>query len=309
MESHSLVESDGVWEQGVPQERITVWKRSKAGYLSEVTKIFSRLDKVLQDYHFTSEVTELSRRLKDQWARYCFVYSEIMSHLPEDSGRANERDRFNDQTRAYERYSFLIEQFLTRAEVESGGAGSRALLAQEPGISIERVSFPRDAQSSVLTGSRKSRRSRRSSSHGSRSRENAAVESVLAKAKLTQLKKAKERKLKQQLLLLENEIADAEDKADLAQIRTHFYEHLDSDKGSEGSEEVPIIDDPSTKPVDLEKVVQYSDPQAKENLEPFIPESCLKEVQQRIIVPEQRLLEEVPRSTLDPRAPPFPQPN
>ena len=84
---------------------------------------------------------------------------------------------------------------------------------------------------------------------------------------------------------------------------------MDSDKGSEGSEEVPIIDEPSTKPVDLEKVVQYSDPRVKENLEPFFPESCLKEVQLRIIIPESRLLEEVPRSTLDPRAPPFPQPN
>ena len=77
-----------------------------------------------------------------------------------------------------------------------------------------------------MTGSRKSRRSSRSSSHGSRSRENAAVESVLAEAKLTQLKRAKERKLKQQLLLLENEIADAEDEADLSRIRTCFYEHL-----------------------------------------------------------------------------------
>ena len=162
-----------------------------------MTKIFSRLDEVLKDYCFTSEVTELSPHLKDQWALYCFVYNEIMSHLPEDSERANERDCFNDQTQAYERYSFLIEQFLTRAELESGGAGSRALLAQEPGISEERVSFPRDAQSSVLTGSQKSRRSSHSSSHGSRSHENAAVESVLAEAKLTQLKRAKERKLKQ----------------------------------------------------------------------------------------------------------------
>ena len=42
------------------------------------------------------------------------------------------------------------------------------------------------------------------------------MESVLAEAKLMQLKRAKERKLKQQLLLLENEIADAEDEADLA---------------------------------------------------------------------------------------------
>ena len=72
---------------------------------------------------------------------------------------------------------------------------------------------------------------------------------------------------------------------------------------------MPIIYESYTKPVDLEKVVQYSDPRVKENLEPFIPESCLKEVQPCIIVPEPRLLEEVPRSTLGPRAPPFPQPN
>lgn len=67
------------------------------------------------------------------------------------------------------------------------------------------------------------------------------MESVLAETKLTQLKRAKERKLKQRLLLLENEIADAENEADLARTRTRFYEHLDSDKGSEGSKGVPII--------------------------------------------------------------------
>ena len=64
MESHSLAESDDVQEQGVPQERITVWKRLKAGHLGEMTKIFSRLDEVLKDNRFTSEVMELSRRLK-----------------------------------------------------------------------------------------------------------------------------------------------------------------------------------------------------------------------------------------------------
>ena len=229
-----------------------------------------------------------------------------MSHLPEDSERANERDRFNGQTRAYEIYSFLIEQFLTRAELQNGGTESRALSAQDhPGISEERVSFPRDAQSSVLTGSRKSRRSSRSS----RSRENAAVESVLAEAKLTQLRRAKERKLKQQLLLLENEKADAEDEADLARVRTRFYEHLDSDKESEGSEEMPIIVEPYTNPVALEKVVQYLDPRLKEKLESFIPESSLKEAQPRTIVPDPTILDEVPGSTLNPRAPPFPQPN
>ena len=119
----------------------------------------------------------------------------------------------------------------------------------------------------------------------------------------------KERKLKQQLLLLENEIADrqtdadAEDEADLAQIRTRFYEHLDSDKGSKGSEEMPIINEPYTKPVALEKAVQYPDPRLKEKLESFIPESCLKEAQPHTVVPDPTILDEVPGSTLNPRAP------
>ena len=32
---------------------------------------------------------------------------------------------------------------------------------------------------------------------------------------------------------------------------------MDSDKGSKGSEEVPLIDKPSTEPVALEKLVQH----------------------------------------------------
>ena len=106
--------------------------------------------------------------------------------------------------------------------------------------------------------------------------------------------------------MLENEIADAEDERDVARIRTRFYEYLDSDKGSEGSEEMPIFDEPYTKPAALEKVVQYPDPRLKEKLESFIPESCLKETPLRTIVPDQRLIEELPRSTLNPRAPPYP---
>ena len=93
-----------------------------------------------------------------------FLHNEIMSHLSDDSERADERDRFNEKTREYERYCFLNEQFLTRAELQSGKAiRSRALSVQKPGISEERVSqVPRDAQSSAMTGSRKLRRSSRS---------------------------------------------------------------------------------------------------------------------------------------------------
>jgi len=58
--------------------------------------------------------------------------------------------------------------------------------------------------------------------------------------------------------------------------KTRFYEYLDLDKGSEGSEEVPIVNETSTEPVALEKVVQYSDPRVNEKPEPFIPGACLK---------------------------------
>ena len=62
-----MVESDYMWEQTVPPERIIVWKRSKAGHFSKMTKIFRHLDEVLKNYRFTSEVMELSCGLKDQW--------------------------------------------------------------------------------------------------------------------------------------------------------------------------------------------------------------------------------------------------
>ena len=59
----------------------------------------------------------------------------------------------------------------------------------------------------------------------------------------------------------------------------------------------------------MEKVVRYSDPQVMEKPEPFILEFCLKETQPPTIVPDPRLFEEVPRSTLNPRAPRFPHPD
>jgi len=70
---------------------------------------------------------------------------------------------------------------------------------------------------------------------------------------------------------------------------------VDSDKGSEGSEEVPIIDRVSIEPVALEKLVQRSDQQVKEKYESFIPGSCLEEFQPRTIIPVPSLLEEAQR--------------
>ncbi|KAL9975993.1 hypothetical protein ACROYT_G013222 [Oculina patagonica] len=142
----------------------------------------------------------------------------VITHLPGEREKANESDRFDDRARAYERYSFLIEQFMTRTNFTNRGT--------ETVVTKDRSNRVEDARSSVSGGSRKSRRSSRSSS--SRLRENAAIESVMAEVRLAQLRRAKERRLEQQMLQLENEIADAEDEAELARVKTRFYEQLDS---------------------------------------------------------------------------------
>ena len=112
--------------------RITALKRSKAGHLGEMQrKIWNRLDEVLKDYRFSNEVKGPSCRLKDQWTRFaCSVCDEFMKHFPGDTDleRASESDRrFNDQTRAYERCSVLIEHYLARANLPSGEIESRAV--------------------------------------------------------------------------------------------------------------------------------------------------------------------------------------
>ena len=53
---------------------------------------------------------------------------------------------------------------------------------------------------------------------------------------------------------------------------------------------MPIIDEPFTKPVAVEKVVQYPHPRLKEKLESFIAESCLKEAQPGTIDPDLQFL-------------------
>ena len=51
-------------------ERIFALKKSKAGHLGELTKIYRRLDEYLIDQKFANEVREDSHRLGHQWKRY-----------------------------------------------------------------------------------------------------------------------------------------------------------------------------------------------------------------------------------------------
>ena len=53
------------------------------------------------------------------------------------------------------------------------------------------------------------------------------MQKILSEKKLEQLKRAKERRLKEEQLRLDNEIAEAEDVVELAKTKAQFYEELE----------------------------------------------------------------------------------
>ncbi|KAL9961074.1 hypothetical protein ACROYT_G029955 [Oculina patagonica] len=153
-------------------------------------------------------------------------------------------------------------------------------------VTKDRSNPVEDARSSVSGGSRKSSRSSCSSS--SRLCENAAIESVMAELRLAQLRRANERRLEQQILQLENEITDAEDEAELAQVKARFYEQLDSETLS--------IDDPLTE-LEVEKGRQHLDQR-----------KAMPEPQPRVFAPKTIPPEKISSSTKDPNVRPLAQP-
>ena len=56
-----------VIDDSVISERIVALRRSKAGHLSEMTKIYRRLDEYLKEYNFLPEVRSETHRLDTQW--------------------------------------------------------------------------------------------------------------------------------------------------------------------------------------------------------------------------------------------------
>ena len=54
----------------------------------------------------------------------------------------------------------------------------------------------------------------------------AKLEKILSESKLEQLKRAKERRLREEQLRLDNQIAEAEDVVEVAKTKVQFYEEL-----------------------------------------------------------------------------------
>ena len=61
--------------------------------------------------------------------------------------------------------------------------------------------------------------------------ENARLQKVVSKKKVEQLKRAKARRLMEEQLKLENQIAEAEDAVELAKTKVQFYEELEDPLG------------------------------------------------------------------------------
>ena len=90
-------------------EKIVALKRSKAGHLGQLTKIYRHLDEYLNDYKFVNEVRVNKERLTTQWCRYASVHQEICELLHVESEELSiEKDCHINATKDYELYMSLI---------------------------------------------------------------------------------------------------------------------------------------------------------------------------------------------------------
>jgi hypothetical protein len=106
-----------VIDDSVISERIVALKRSKAGHLSEITKIYRRLDEYFKDYKFLPEVRSENYRLDTQWKQYAHVYYDLIQLLPDESvEKKHEEDRHAEYNKIYYGYIKSIDQYMIGSE-------------------------------------------------------------------------------------------------------------------------------------------------------------------------------------------------
>ena len=198
-------------------ERITSLKRVKAGHAGEITKITGFLDALLQDKRNCKEVQVYKERLVEQWGRYWRVFDELIQLIPHESDdKTKENDSHNRRCQVYQLYMAEIEQFLSRDEEEKRTEDGDATKLTEGSKAVDAVIRSTRVQDEERS---ESSQSSRRTSLSSKGREEARLDKILAEKKLELLKNAKERKLREQCLKLDNEIAEAEDEVDLARTK------------------------------------------------------------------------------------------
>ena len=86
-------ELNAVADNSAVSERIIALKKSKAGHLGELKKIYRRLDEYLADHKFSIEAREDSHPSDNQWTRYSHVHYDLIQLLHE-SERMYEENRY-----------------------------------------------------------------------------------------------------------------------------------------------------------------------------------------------------------------------
>ena len=224
-----------VADNSAVSERIVALKKSKAGHLGELTKIYRRLDEYLSDHKFAIEVREDSHRLDNQWKRYSHVCYNLIQLLHE-SERMYEVNRYAEHNRKYHLYLELIDRYIASEEGIANVSETGDNMADDDMMQLTKVFSANvplseredDVRSICSVHSKGSNVSRSSAA----AHEKARLQKVLSEKKVEQLKRAKARRLKEEQLKLENQIAEAEDAVELAETKVQFYEELEDPLGS-----------------------------------------------------------------------------
>ena len=108
-------ELNAVADNSAVSWRIVALKKSKAGHLGELKKIYRRLDEYLADHKFSIEVREDSHPSDNQWTRYSHVYYDLIQLLHE-SERMYEENRYAGRNWNYHLHLELIDRYIASTE-------------------------------------------------------------------------------------------------------------------------------------------------------------------------------------------------
>ena len=223
---HSVIDDSEI------SEKIVALKRYKAGHVSEITKIYRRLNEYFKNYKFLPEVRSEAHRLDIQCKQYAHVYYDLIQLLPDDGvDKKHEESRHAELNKIYYGYIKSIDQYMIGTEEEfTKGVHGKGTVADDNFMELTQIVPPnvplselKDDVRSVFSGcSQRSSVSKASAV----AQEDAKLQKILSKKKLEQLKRPNERRLKEEQLRLDNRIAEAEDVVELAKTKVQFYEEL-----------------------------------------------------------------------------------
>ena len=188
----------------------------------------------MTDHKFAIEVREDSHRLDNQWKRYSHAYYDLIQLLHE-SEKMYQGNQYAEHNRKYHLYLELIDRYIASEEGIANVSETGDNMADDAMMQLTKV-FSANVPLSEREDDVRSICSVRSKgSNVSRSiaaaHEKARLQKVLSEKKVEQLKRAKARRLKEEQLKLENQIAEAEDAVELAKTKVKFYEELEDPLG------------------------------------------------------------------------------